>query len=49
MGYSASRFNVLHGLGALEATLLHFGVPLPAGAAVQAALYTYAGAEQGGL
>lgn len=41
MGYSASRFNVLHGLGALEATLLHFGVPVAAGAAVQAALYAY--------
>jgi len=41
MGYSASRFNVLHGLGALEATLLHFGVNLPAGKAVQAALNIY--------
>ncbi len=43
MGYSASRFNVLHGLGALEATLLHFGVTLPAGRAVQAALAVYEG------
>lgn len=43
MGYSASRFNVLHGLGALEATLLHFGVKVPAGAAVQAALAVYDG------
>ena len=42
MGYSASRFNVLHGLGALEATLAHFGVPVPAGKAVQAALEVYA-------
>jgi len=41
MGYSASRFNVLHGLGALEATLLHFGVKLSAGKAVQAALNVY--------
>ena len=45
MGYSASRFNILHGLGALEAALLHFGVPLPAGAAVQAALYVYEQAD----
>jgi len=42
MGYSASRFNVLHGLGALEATLIHFGVKVPAGRAVQAALDVYA-------
>jgi len=41
MGYSASRFNVLHGLGALEATLVHFGVKVNAGAAVQAALAVY--------
>ncbi len=45
MGYSASRFNVLHGLGALEASLLHFGVPVAAGAAVQAALYAYEAGE----
>jgi len=43
MGYSASRFNVLHGLGALEATLVHFGAKVPAGRAVQAALAVYAG------
>jgi len=43
MGHSASRFNVLHGLGALEATLLHFGVEVPAGRAVQAALAVYEG------
>ena len=42
MGYSASRFNVLHGLGALEATLLHFGAKVPAGKAVAAALKVYA-------
>lgn len=41
MGYSASRFNVLHGLGALEAALIHFGVAVPAGRAVQAALQVY--------
>ena len=43
MGYSASRFNVLHGLGALEASLLHLGVKVTAGQAVQAALGIYAG------
>lgn len=43
MGYSASRFNVLHGLGALEATLIHFGMAVPAGRAVQAALAVYGG------
>jgi len=42
MGYSASRFNVLHGLGALEAALIHFGVRVNAGAGVQAALKVYA-------
>ncbi len=41
MGYSASRFNVLHGLGALEATLIRFGVKVPAGDALQAALAVY--------
>ncbi len=41
MGYSASRFNVLHGLGALEAALLHFGAKVAAGDAVQAALQVY--------
>jgi len=43
MGYSASRFNVLHGLGALEATLVHFGVKIHTGAGVQAALKVYEG------
>jgi (S)-ureidoglycine-glyoxylate aminotransferase len=43
MGYSASRFNVLHGLGALEAALTWFGLKVPAGAAVQAALKAYEG------
>jgi (S)-ureidoglycine-glyoxylate aminotransferase len=45
MGYSASRFNVLHGLGALEAALLHFGLKLPAGQSVQAALEVYSKTE----
>ncbi len=46
MGYSSSRKNVLHVLGALEATLIHHGVKLPAGAGVQAALAVYAGKEE---
>lgn len=41
MGYGASRFNVLHGLAALEAGLIRFGRPVPAGAALQAALDAY--------
>ncbi|HZG83987.1 alanine--glyoxylate aminotransferase family protein [Paenibacillus sp.] len=41
MGYSCSRKNVLHLLGALEATLIRHGVKLPAGAALQAALSAY--------
>jgi (S)-ureidoglycine-glyoxylate aminotransferase len=41
MGYSASRYNVLHGLGALEAALKRHGGPVNAGAAVQAALTVY--------
>ena len=41
MGYSASRRNVLHVLGALEAALLYFRFPAAAGAAVQAALNYY--------
>ncbi|WP_322922702.1 alanine--glyoxylate aminotransferase family protein [Paenibacillus campi] len=46
MGYSSSRKNVLHVLGALEATLLYHGVKLSAGAGVQAALQVYAGKEE---
>ncbi len=46
MGYSSSRKNVLHVLGALEATLIHHGVNVPAGQAVQAALQIYAGKEE---
>ncbi len=46
MGYSSSRKNVLHVLGALEATLIYHGVQLPAGAGVQAALAIYAGKEE---
>lgn len=42
MGYSCSRKNVLHVLGALEAVLIHEGHKLPAGEAVQAALLVYA-------
>lgn len=45
MGYSASRFNVLHGLSALEATLDWFGVDIPSGAGVRAALEVYDEAE----
>lgn len=45
MGYSCSRKNVLHFLGAFEAVLLRHGVKLPAGAALQAALDVYAGAK----
>lgn len=43
MGYSCSRKNVLHFLGAFEAVLLRHGFKLPAGAALQAALDVYAG------
>ncbi|WP_046215300.1 pyridoxal-phosphate-dependent aminotransferase family protein [Paenibacillus wulumuqiensis] len=46
MGYSSSRKNVLHVLGALEATLLRHGLKLPAGEGVQAALDVYAGKEE---
>lgn len=46
MGYSSSRKNVLHVLGALEATLIYYGMQLPAGAGVQAALAIYAGKEE---
>ncbi|MFC5702166.1 pyridoxal-phosphate-dependent aminotransferase family protein [Cohnella faecalis] len=42
MGYSASRRNVLHFLGAFEAVLLRHGFHLPAGSALQAALDVYA-------
>lgn len=41
MGYSCRQTNVLHTLGALEATLLRCGFRLPAGEAVQAALGVY--------
>lgn len=41
MGYSCSTKNVLHFLGAFEAVLLRHGVPVPAGAGVQAALDVY--------
>jgi len=41
MGYSCNRKNVLHLLGAFEATLVRHGVKLPAGEAVQAALAVY--------
>ncbi|MGX7349385.1 alanine--glyoxylate aminotransferase family protein, partial [Dolosicoccus paucivorans] len=34
MGYSSRRENVLHVLGALEATLIHHGVEINKGAAV---------------
>ncbi|WP_458119258.1 pyridoxal-phosphate-dependent aminotransferase family protein [Paenibacillus sp. Z6-24] len=46
MGYSSSRKNVLHVLGALEATLLRHGLKLPAGEGVQAALNVYAHKEE---
>ncbi len=46
MGYSSSRKNVLHVLGALEATLIYHGMQLPAGAGVQAALAIYVGKEE---
>ncbi|WP_248925820.1 pyridoxal-phosphate-dependent aminotransferase family protein [Paenibacillus hamazuiensis] len=41
MGYSCSKKNVLHVLGALEAVLLHHGHRVPAGEAVQSALSVY--------
>jgi (S)-ureidoglycine-glyoxylate aminotransferase len=41
MGYSASRKNVLHLLGALEAVLIRHGVKLPAGEGLQAAMAVY--------
>ncbi|MBB6732019.1 pyridoxal-phosphate-dependent aminotransferase family protein [Cohnella zeiphila] len=41
MGFSCRRTNVLHTLGALEATLLRCGYRLPPGEAVQAALDVY--------
>ncbi|MFB9331054.1 pyridoxal-phosphate-dependent aminotransferase family protein [Paenibacillus aurantiacus] len=41
MGYSCSRKNVLHTLGAFEAVLARHGLKLPAGEAVQAALDVY--------
>jgi len=41
MGYSANRYNVLHGLGALEASITRHGGKVNVGAAVQAALAVY--------
>ncbi|MNW67171.1 Purine catabolism protein PucG [compost metagenome] len=41
MGFSCRENNVLRVLGALEATLLRHGHPLPAGLGVQAALDVY--------
>lgn len=41
MGYSSRKQNVLHVLGALEATLLYLGADIQAGKAVQAALKVY--------
>ncbi|MFC5532408.1 pyridoxal-phosphate-dependent aminotransferase family protein [Cohnella yongneupensis] len=41
MGYSCSTKNVLHFLGAFEAVLVRHGVPVQAGAGVQAALDVY--------
>lgn len=43
MGYSCSMRNILFTLGALEAVLTWHGVPVVAGAAVQAALRVYEG------
>lgn len=47
MGYSCSRKNVLHFLGAFEAVLLRHGFRLPAGEALQAALDFYDAAKEG--
>ncbi len=41
MGYSCSRKNVLHLLGAMEAVLVRHGVPVQGGLGVQAALDVY--------
>jgi (S)-ureidoglycine-glyoxylate aminotransferase len=41
MGYSCSRRNVLHLLGAFEAVLIRHGAAVPAGNALQAALGAY--------
>jgi (S)-ureidoglycine-glyoxylate aminotransferase len=41
MGYSANRYNVLHGLGALEAAIKRHGGKVNLGEAVQAALAVY--------
>lgn len=45
MGYSSRRENVLHVLGAFEAALIHHGVEVNKGAAVQAALDVYLEAQ----
>ena len=41
MGFSSRRENVLHVLGAFEATLLYYGADIQTGKAVQAALEVY--------
>lgn len=41
MGFSCRKKNVLHLLGALEAVMICFGVPIHAAAGVQAALQVY--------
>lgn len=41
MGFSSRHENVLHVLGALEATLIYYGAPINYGVAVQAALKVY--------
>jgi (S)-ureidoglycine-glyoxylate aminotransferase len=46
MGYSANRYNVLHGLGALEAAIKRHGGKVNVGDGVQAALKVY---ESGGV
>ena len=45
MGYVCRKQNVLHCLGALEATLRHCGLRAPPGAGVDAALAVYRAAE----
>lgn len=41
MGFSSRQENVLHVLGALEATLIYYGAQIESGAALQAALAVY--------
>lgn len=45
MGFSSRRENVLHVLGAFEATLLYYGADIQTGKAVQAALEIYLSAK----